>query len=133
MKNGLTFIAIGLSKGTEILLFASDEFRAWRSSPALREPLLRRLPGLRDHPCVRGRPGGFLDVLQEGTDVGHVLEHCTLAILGKSSSAAATIREERFFRIYFPGIGRPELEPAFQKAIEVLSDAVSESEQENER
>jgi cyanophycin synthetase len=42
--------------------------------------LLRLLPGLRDHHCSRGRPGGFVQRLREGTWMGHVVEHIALEL-----------------------------------------------------
>ena len=38
------------------------------------------LPGLREHSCSRGRRGGFVERLNEGTWLGHVAEHCALAL-----------------------------------------------------
>lgn len=42
--------------------------------------LLATLPGLADHHCAAGRPGGLLTKLKEGTFFGHVLEHVTLEL-----------------------------------------------------
>lgn len=39
------------------------------------------LPTLADHYCSRGKPGGFIERLQEGTLVGHILEHVTIELL----------------------------------------------------
>ncbi len=38
------------------------------------------LPGLQHHSCSRGRRGGFVERLNEGTWLGHVAEHCALAL-----------------------------------------------------
>ena len=38
------------------------------------------LPGLREHSCSRGRRGGFVERLNEGTWLGHVAEHVALAL-----------------------------------------------------
>src|SRR5689334_5541272 len=38
------------------------------------------LPGLREHSCSRGRRGGFVERLHEGTWLGHVAEHAALAL-----------------------------------------------------
>lgn len=38
------------------------------------------LPGLEEHYCSKGRPGGFLMRLDEGTWMGHVIEHIALEI-----------------------------------------------------
>jgi cyanophycin synthetase len=42
--------------------------------------LLQLLPGLRDHHCAKGRPGGFVERLNEGTYFGHILEHVTIEL-----------------------------------------------------
>jgi cyanophycin synthetase len=44
------------------------------------EALLELLPGLRDHSCSLGRPGGFLERLDDGTWLGHVAEHVAIAL-----------------------------------------------------
>lgn len=43
--------------------------------------LLENLPGLSDHYCGLGFPGGFAVRLHEGTLFGHVLEHLSLELL----------------------------------------------------
>jgi cyanophycin synthetase len=48
--------------------------------PDFTEHLLQMLPGLREHSCSRGRRGGFVERLNEGTWLGHVAEHCALAL-----------------------------------------------------
>jgi cyanophycin synthetase len=42
--------------------------------------LLSLLPGLSDHHCAKGRPGGFVERLEEGTYFGHVVEHAALEL-----------------------------------------------------
>src|SRR5215210_6813156 len=44
------------------------------------ERLLDALPTLREHPCSRGHPGGFIERLMEGTGWPHVLEHVALEL-----------------------------------------------------
>jgi cyanophycin synthetase len=44
------------------------------------EALLDLLPGLRDHSCSLGRPGGFVERLEDGTWLGHVAEHVAIAL-----------------------------------------------------
>ena len=46
--------------------------------PGFTESLLALLPGLQDHQCSRGRDGGFVERLVEGTWAGHVVEHVAL-------------------------------------------------------
>jgi cyanophycin synthetase len=44
------------------------------------QSLLEMLPGLRDHSCSLGKPGGFVERLKEGTWAGHVAEHAALQL-----------------------------------------------------
>src|SRR3954453_14039911 len=50
------------------------------SLPGFTDHLLEALPGLREHSCSRGRRGGFVERLNEGTWLGHVAEHVALAL-----------------------------------------------------
>lgn len=42
--------------------------------------LLADLPGLRQHGCCYGEPGGFVRRLEDGTWMGHVVEHAALEL-----------------------------------------------------
>ncbi|MCE0487635.1 cyanophycin synthetase [Ornithinimicrobium sediminis] len=48
--------------------------------PGFTEQVLEWLPGLGQHTCSRGRVGGFVERLQEGTWMGHVAEHLALQL-----------------------------------------------------
>ena len=48
--------------------------------PGFSDLLVSMLPGLREHSCSRGKRGGFVERLHEGTWLGHVAEHCALAL-----------------------------------------------------
>ena len=48
--------------------------------PGFTDHLLEMLPGLREHSCSRGKRGGFVERLNEGTWLGHVAEHVALAL-----------------------------------------------------
>ena len=48
--------------------------------PGFTDNLLEMLPGLREHSCSRGKRGGFVERLDEGTWLGHVAEHAALAL-----------------------------------------------------
>ncbi len=48
--------------------------------PGFAERLLMLLPGLREHHCAAGRPGGLVDALASGTYFGHVTEHVMLEL-----------------------------------------------------
>jgi cyanophycin synthetase len=54
----------------------------WPSNtlPGFNDALLTLLPGLADHTCSLGRPGGFVERLTDGTWLGHVAEHLALEI-----------------------------------------------------
>ncbi len=55
---------------------------AWSSErlPEFNARLLALLPGLHAHHCSLGRPGGFVERLQDGTWLGHVAEHIALEL-----------------------------------------------------
>jgi len=42
------------------------------------EKILMVVPGLADHHCASGEPGGLLAKMRRGTFFGHVTEHVTL-------------------------------------------------------
>jgi cyanophycin synthetase len=46
--------------------------------PNFKERLLQFLPGLQEHHCSPGRPGGFLERLDRGTYFAHIVEHVAL-------------------------------------------------------
>ena len=48
--------------------------------PGFADALVERLPGLQNHSCSRGRRGGFVERLHEGTWLGHVAEHVALQL-----------------------------------------------------
>ncbi|HUG95093.1 MAG TPA: cyanophycin synthetase [Pleomorphomonadaceae bacterium] len=48
--------------------------------PGFAERLLAVVPGVAQHSCGTGRPGGFQDRLRDGTWLGHVAEHIALQI-----------------------------------------------------
>jgi len=58
--------------------------------PGFAERLVPLVPGLAQHHCSRGRPGGLLEAMARGTYFGHVTEHVTLEL-------SAMIGREVFF------------------------------------
>src|SRR5215216_2533022 len=63
--------------------------RESREFNGFNERLLTILPGMQNHHCSLGRPGGFVTRLEEGTYLGHVVEHVALELtelagIGKS-------------------------------------------------
>lgn len=63
---------------------------AWPTSrlEGFGQALVAKLPGLADHGCSLGKPGGFLRRMAEGTWIGHVIEHVAIELL---SSAGASV------------------------------------------
>ncbi|GAA0574900.1 cyanophycin synthetase [Paractinoplanes ferrugineus] len=58
------------------------------------ERLLRALPGLTEHHCAAGAPGGFVSRLRGGTYFGHVTEHVCLELsqlIGRDVSFGRTV------------------------------------------
>ncbi|WP_134766101.1 cyanophycin synthetase [Nocardioides sp. 1609] len=60
-------------------LGALEEFPT-NTIPGFTDNILAMLPGLREHSCSRGKRGGFVERLNEGTWLGHVAEHTALAL-----------------------------------------------------
>ena len=60
----------------------------WPSNtlPGFNEALMDLLPGLQDHSCSLGRPGGFIERLKDGTWAGHVAEHVALELQRESGT-----------------------------------------------
>ena len=63
--------------------------RESREFNGFNERLLTLLPGIKNHHCSLGCPGGFVSRLEEGTYFGHVVEHVALELtelagIGKS-------------------------------------------------
>ncbi|MBZ4653391.1 MAG: cyanophycin synthetase [Peptococcaceae bacterium] len=48
--------------------------------PGFAEKLARNIPQLQGHHCSRGREGGFLERVKEGTMFGHIVEHVALEL-----------------------------------------------------
>jgi cyanophycin synthetase len=56
--------------------------------PGFIDRLLNLLPGLCEHRCDKGEPGGFVEQLQQGTLVCHVVEHVVLELTGHAGIPA---------------------------------------------
>ena len=59
-----------------------EEWPTSRIGDAFINGLVDAVPGLADHGCSYQEPGGFLRRMQEGTWLGHVLEHVILELQG---------------------------------------------------
>ncbi|RDU38346.1 cyanophycin synthetase [Neobacillus piezotolerans] len=56
------------------------EFSPSNELPGFTEALLGTIPSLKDHTCSLGYPGGFVERLEKGTWMGHILEHMALEL-----------------------------------------------------
>src|SRR4051794_14365124 len=54
--------------------------RETKEFPGFNDRLLALLPGLREHHCAKGEPGGFVERLDGGTYFGHTVEHVTIEL-----------------------------------------------------
>ena len=54
--------------------------RESREFKGFNERLLTILPGIKNHHCSLGQPGGFVTRLEEGTYFGHIVEHVALEL-----------------------------------------------------
>jgi cyanophycin synthetase len=104
--------------------------------PGFAGRLTEVLPGLADHHCAAGRPGGFLEAMARGTYFGHVTEHVALELSGLAG------RDVHLGRTMWAGadgrydvmMERPQDEPAesdvpaelIKLAMTVIEDLLSE-------
>jgi cyanophycin synthetase len=54
--------------------------------PGFNDRLVAALPTLYNHPCSIGTPGGFVERLQNGTHIPHILEHVALELQNLAGS-----------------------------------------------
>ena len=73
-----------------------EDWPSGKLGPRFIEPLLEALPGLREHGCSYGEPGGFVRRLTEGegTWLGHVFEHVAIE-LQNAAGAEVTFGKTR--------------------------------------
>src|SRR4051794_11041243 len=59
-----------------------EDWPSGKLGPRFTDPLVAVLPGLKEHGCYYGKPGGFIRRLTEGegTWMGHILEHMALEL-----------------------------------------------------
>jgi cyanophycin synthetase len=59
-----------------------EDWPSGKLGPRFTDPLIAALPGLKEHGCSYGKPGGFVRRLTEGdgTWMGHILEHVALEL-----------------------------------------------------
>ncbi|GIP23432.1 cyanophycin synthetase [Paenibacillus sp. J22TS3] len=94
--------------------------------PGFTHKLLTVLPSLKTHTCSKGYAGGFVERLEEGTWMGHILEHIALEIqhlAGIQVKRGKTITSETRPGIYYVTYDYREKESgiqAFYGAMEIV-------------
>ena len=65
-----------------------EEWPSGKLGPAFVDPLLDALPGLHEHGCSYGTPGGFVRRLREndGTWIGHIWEHVAIELQNEAGA-----------------------------------------------
>ncbi len=65
-----------------------EEWPSGRLGTRFVDPLVEWLPGLREHGCSYGEPGGFIRRMREGegTWLGHVMEHLAIELQNQAGT-----------------------------------------------
>ncbi len=112
------------------LLLGPEERLTTREIPGFAERLLSLLPGLAEHTCSLGYPGGFCERLKSGTYLGHVVEHVALELqaaagypknYGKTASGPFPGSWDVVIEYSTPELGKAALEAA----VELVSAALA--------
>ena len=109
-----------------------------RLGDAFIESLLERLPGLHDHGCSYREPGGFVRRMREdeGTWLGHVMEHVALELQNVAGSDVTFGRTRSidgrpgFYNMVFQykdaAVGREASKLSLQLVYSLLPDALND-------
>lgn len=94
------------------------------------QSLVELFPGLKEHHCSKGYPGGFIERLEKGTLLGHVIEHLALelqTIVSKPVYYGKTrfIDECKGYRIIFSYYNEQLGLEAGKKAFKCIDDLMS--------
>jgi len=69
----------------EIELDLSDwEYATSDQTPLFYQNLSQTIPSVKNHKCMSGKTGGFLEEVRNGTDFAHVIEHVILELISLS-------------------------------------------------
>jgi cyanophycin synthetase len=87
---------VHLSRPAVVARVCLDELTGRETSdiPGFPERILRALPGLAEHHCAAGAPGGFVSRMRGGTYFGHVTEHVAIELsqrIGRDVSFGRTV------------------------------------------
>lgn len=110
---------IDLREWTEVMTNTLGDFN---------QRLVSCLPTLAEHYCARGRVGGFVERLQEGTLLGHTLEHMTIELLTlagqqiRYGKTMALPERPGLYEIIFNYESRAGAIAAFEQAFKLLQE-----------
>ncbi|MFL6673524.1 MAG: cyanophycin synthetase [Massilia sp.] len=99
--------------------------------PGFNQRLTAWLPGLAEHRCGVGAPGGFLERLRDGTWAGHILEHVVLELqnlagmktgFGKTRSVGEPGIYKMAFRTREGSVGHAALEAGHALLMAAIND-----------
>jgi cyanophycin synthetase len=116
-----------------VLKLGLGEYRRWYTDQIedFNNRLLKSLPGLKEHYCSKGKPGGFVERLAKGTLLGHVVEHIALelqfqtgsdVVYGKTSLVDEPDIYDVVFEYEVKEVGRLAGEIAVQLVKSILND-----------
>jgi cyanophycin synthetase len=95
-----------------------------RDCPGFNEALLGCLPGLGQHVCGLGIPGGFAERLRDGTYYGHVLEHVVIELYhqigGQHNYGQTRMMGGGRYRVAFECDEETVVRPLFEQGIEII-------------
>lgn len=79
--NGPNYWSVRRTKLIQMKLDLEElEQRPSNTIPGFADQLKKLFPGMYEHRCSEGEPGGFFQRVEEGTWMGHVIEHIALEI-----------------------------------------------------
>jgi cyanophycin synthetase len=106
------------------------EYQPSNMLPDFPGKLLSLLPGLRKHTCSLGYEGAFIERLDEGTWMGHILEHMAIELqimanINVSHGKTITSKQKGIYFVTFECQEQESGYFAFEAAVEIVSKILS--------
>src|SRR5437588_649091 len=97
--------------------------------PGLTQRLLQLLPGLQEHRCSKGYPGGFVERLHTGTYLAHIVEHIALELSGPAGievgyGKTVTNVPPRIYDVFIRYTSEQGMRYLLEQAVELVDCAV---------
>lgn len=92
--------------------------------------LVKAIPSLHEHFCSRGKPGGFVERLHEGTLLGHVVEHVALELMSLAGQKVIygktlSTEEDGLYEIVMEYEAQAGAMQAARSAVKIVSDLLA--------